>query len=115
MNEEQEASNVRRQQSVGSHQDGKDDVDLFQLRSLMSFRHQWVTLRPPALAAQLHAIDCKNPLPVPRQAVELSLGGRGDVVKDGHHWKKTAFYVRLNNKTHEFAEDAEKQKFIAQR
>ena len=37
------------------------------------------------------------------------------VVKDGQHSKKTAFYVRLNNKTHEFTEEDEKQKYIAQR
>jgi len=44
------------------------------------------------------------------------------VVKDGQHWKKTAFYVRLNNKyvrlnnkTTEITDADEKQKYIAQR
>ena len=36
------------------------------------------------------------------------------MVKDGQHSKKTAFYVRLNNKTHEFTSEDEKQKYIAQ-
>ena len=37
------------------------------------------------------------------------------VIIDGQHMKKTAFYVRLNNKTHEITDADEKQKYIAQR
>ncbi|MCI0677849.1 MAG: hypothetical protein L0Z63_02235 [Actinobacteria bacterium] len=37
------------------------------------------------------------------------------VLRDGQHWKKKAFYVRLNNQTHEITDEAEKQKYIAQR
>ncbi len=37
------------------------------------------------------------------------------VVKHDQHLKKTAFYVRLNNKTHEFTDKDEKKKYIAQR
>ena len=37
------------------------------------------------------------------------------VVKDSWHRKKIAFYVRLNNKTAEITDEAEKQKYAAQR
>jgi len=54
-------------------------------------------------------------MPGPRQAIDFPVEATVTVLKEGQHMKKTAFYVRLNNETHEFADEDEKQKYIAQR
>ena len=36
-------------------------------------------------------------------------------MKSGQHQKKTAFYIRQNNATKEITDEAQKQKYIAQR
>ena len=98
------------------HKDGKDDADQFQLMLNDVLKS---SMGPAAIAnvtTQVHTVDghdiCRvhvRPCGFPVEAKVT------EIDKNGQHQKVTNFYARINNGTHKFVDDNEKQKYIAQR
>jgi type I restriction enzyme R subunit len=95
--------------------EGKDYADLFQLHLTQIVQASMGDAAAANVSTQIHTIDGKDLCRVHVKPSAYPVDAEVTVVKDGQHWKKTAFYVRLNNKTHEFTDADEKQKYIAQR
>lgn len=68
-----------------------------------------------AIVPPRHTIDGKDLCWVHVEPSGFLVEAEVTVLKDGQRWKKTASYVRLNNKTAEITDEAEKKKYIAQR
>ena len=95
--------------------EGKDDADRFQLHLTQIVQASMGDAAAANVSTQIHTIDGKDLCRVHVKPSAYPVDAEVTVVKDDQHWKKTAFYIRLNNKTHEFADETEKQKYIAQR
>ena len=95
--------------------DGKDDADLFQLHLTQIIQRSMGDAAAANVSTQIHTVDGKDLCRVHVKPSAFPVEAEVTVVKDGQHWKKTAFYVRLNNKTTEITDEIEKQKYIAQR
>ena len=95
--------------------EGKDDADRFQLHLTQIVQASMGDAAAANVSTQVHAIAGKHLCRVHVKPSAYPVDAEVTVVKDGRHWKKTAFYVRLNNKTHEITDADEKQKYIAQR
>lgn len=67
------------------------------------------------VSAQIHSVGGKDLCRIHVKPSSFPVEATVIVVKEGQHLKKTAFHVRLNNKTHDFLDDDEKLKFIARR
>lgn len=67
------------------------------------------------VSTQVHHIDGRQLCRVHVRPSAFPVEATVTVLRDGQQWKKKAFYVRLNNQTHEVTDEAEKQKYIAQR
>lgn len=100
---------------VSLAKEGKDNVDLFQLHITQIVQASMGDAAASNASTQIHTIDSKDLCRVHVKPSSFPVEATVTVVKDGQHLKKTAFYVRLNNKTHEFTKEDEKQKYIAQR
>lgn len=95
--------------------EGKDAADLFQLHLTQIVQASMGDATAANVSTQIHTIDGRDLCRVHVKPSGFPVEAEVTVDKDGQHWKKTAFYVRLNNKTHEFTDADEKQKYTAQR
>ena len=100
---------------VTLHKDGKDDADLFQLHLTQIVQNSMGSTAASRVITQMHSVDGKDICRVHVKPSAVPVQAKVVVVKKGQHEKKTAFYIRLNGKTHEETDEAEKQKYIATR
>jgi len=95
--------------------EGKDNADLFQLHLTQIVQTSMGDAATANVSTQIHTIDGNSLCRVHVKPSAFPVEAEVTLLKDGQHWKKTAFYIRLNNKTHEITDADEKQKYIAQR
>ena len=100
---------------VSLAKEGKDDADLFQLHLTQIIQTSMGDAAAARVSAKIHTVDGEALCRVHVQSSGFPMEATVTVVKNDQHQKKTAFYIRLNNKTAEITDEAEKQKYIAQR
>jgi type I restriction enzyme R subunit len=98
------------------HKHGHADSDQFQLHLNQQIQNSMGAAAAAAnVHTQVHAVDGRDLCRVHVKPSGFPVDATVTVFKNGRNEKKTAFYVRLNNKTAEITDDTEKQKYIAQR
>ncbi len=95
--------------------EGKGNADLFQLHLTQIVQASMGDAAAANVSTKMHTIDGKDLCRVHVKPSAFPVEAEVTVVKEGQHWKKTAFYMRLNNKTAEITDENERQKYIAQR
>lgn len=98
------------------HKDGKADDDMFLLAFSGKLKNALGAAAVANVTTEILTVDGKDvcrvhvkPCGFPVEAKVVK------VDKKGQHIKQTNFYVRMNNETHQFTDDEQKQLFIGQR
>lgn len=101
---------------VSVHKGGTDNADRFQLMLNDAMKASMGAAAISNVTTQIHTIDGKDICRVHVRPSGFPVEAKvTEVDKKGQHKKTTNFYARINNGTHKFTDDAEKQKYIAQR
>jgi predicted HTH transcriptional regulator len=94
---------------------GRDDTDRFQLHLVQLVQASMGDAAAASISIRVHTVDgrtlCRVHVKPSKFPVHATVVG----TKDGKTEKRSAFYVRLPNKTAEITDEDERQKYIAQR
>jgi len=96
------------------HRHGKNDRDVFQLHLINIVVSSMGAAAAANLSAQFHTIDGADLCRVHVQPSALPVEAKVTTEKSGQLHKKTAFYVRIGNSTHEL-NPTEKAKYLLNR
>lgn len=98
------------------HKDGKADDDMFLLAFNDKLKNALGAAAVSFVTTQMHAVDGKDVCRVHVKPCGFPVDANVRVVdKKGNHMKQTNFYARINNATHKFIDDEQKQLYIGQR
>ncbi len=93
---------------------GKNDRDVFQLHLINIVVSSMGAAAAANVSAQFHTIDGADVCRVHVQPSALPVDAKVSTEKNGQLYKKTAFYVRIGNSTHELSA-TEKAKYLLNR
>lgn len=94
---------------------GKNDRDLFQLHLVNVLVAAMGDAAVANVTVQVHAVDGKDLCRVHVRPSAFPVDAKVVVDRKGQFERKTAFYVRLANGTHEIGDPVERQRYIASR
>lgn len=101
---------------VSVRKDGADDADRFQLMLNEAMKVSMGAAAISNVTTQVHTVEGKDICRVHVRPCGFPVEAKvTEVDKKGQHKKLVNFYARINNGTHKFTDEAEKQKFITQR
>ena len=94
---------------------GRDEADRFQLHLIQLIQASMGDAAAANVSTQIHSIAGMSLCRVHVKPAAFPVEATVTEVEDGQGSKRTAFYVRLGNKTQAITDESEKQKLIAQR
>jgi hypothetical protein len=97
------------------HKDGKDDADMFQLMLTDVLKASMGAAAISNVTTQVHTVDGNDICRVHIKPCGFPVNAKVTELKKGQHVKAENFYTRINNGTHKFIDDDQKQKYIANR
>ncbi len=96
--------------------DGKDDADMFLLAFNDKLKQALGAAAVSNVTTEILTVDGKDLCRVHVRPCGFPVDAKVVVIdKTGQHRKQTNFYARINNATHKFVDENEKQKYIHQR
>jgi type I restriction enzyme R subunit len=94
---------------------GRDDVDRFKLHVVQLVQASMGDTAAANTSLHMHTVDGRNLCRVHVKPSKLPVHATVSGTKDGKSEKRSAFFVRLPNKTAEITDEDERQRYIAQR
>lgn len=97
------------------HKDGKDDQDQFLLALNDKLKASMGAAAIANVTSQIHSVDGKDICRIHVRPSGFPVEAKVTEIKKDQHLKGTFLFARINQGTHKFIDEDEKQKFIAQR
>ena len=95
------------------HKEGEDDADMFQLIPTDVMTASMGAAAISTVTTQMHTVDGNDICRVDAKPCGFPVDAKVTELKKGQHVKAENFYTRINNGTHKFIDDDQKQKYIA--